>query len=87
MALKARVLHLGAAGGGIKAAICPSQWCHALGMLPVPCTEPSLASTLVWMSSGTAILRQLPTSGVNREASGVRVVVLRPPLCELPLTR
>ena len=26
------------------------------------------------------------TSGFNREASGVRVVVLRPPLCELPLT-
>ena len=42
---------------------------------------------LVWMSSGTAILRQLPTSGFDREASGVRVVVLRPPLCELPLTR
>jgi len=26
------------------------------------------------------------TSGFNREASGVRVVVLLPPLCELPLT-
>ena len=39
------------------------------------------------MSSGTAILRHLPTSEFSREASGVRVVVLRPPLCELPLTR